>query len=159
MTCSKQWGEVTQSCPTLCDPMDCSPPGSLVHGIFQAWILEWVAISFSRGIFPTQGSDRGLPHSRQTLYRLSYQGKTEYRKNKMQFYSSSILLSVNAVSLGWLSLCYKGRVIGVQEIAKRYQSTMVSFLISGDWKTMEKGITFSLCDSLLFNATWTRHLK
>ena len=39
--------EVAQSCPTLCDPMDCSPPGSSVHGIFQAWILEWVAISFS----------------------------------------------------------------------------------------------------------------
>ena len=36
-------------CPTLWDPMDCSPPGSLVHGIFQAWILEWVAIPFSRG--------------------------------------------------------------------------------------------------------------
>ena len=43
------WSEVTQSCPTLCDPMDCSPPGSSVHGIFQAWILEWGAISFSRG--------------------------------------------------------------------------------------------------------------
>ena len=41
--------EVAQSCPTLCDPMDCSPPGSSVHGIFQAWILEWVDISFSRG--------------------------------------------------------------------------------------------------------------
>ena len=41
--------EVAPSCPTLCNPMDCSPPGSLVHGIFQAWILEWVAISFSRG--------------------------------------------------------------------------------------------------------------
>ena len=41
--------EVTQSCPTLCDPMDCSLPGSSVHGIFQARILEWVAISFSRG--------------------------------------------------------------------------------------------------------------
>ena len=40
---------VTQSCPTLCDPMDCSLPGSSVHGIFQARILEWVAISFSRG--------------------------------------------------------------------------------------------------------------
>ena len=38
-------------CPTLCDPMDYSPPGSSVHGIFQAWILEWVAISFSRGSF------------------------------------------------------------------------------------------------------------
>ena len=40
--------EVAQSCPTLCDPMDCSPPGSSVHGIFQARVLEWVAISFSR---------------------------------------------------------------------------------------------------------------
>ena len=43
--------EVAQSCPTLCDPMDCSPPGSSVHGIFQASILEWVAIPFSRGTF------------------------------------------------------------------------------------------------------------
>ena len=38
-----------QSCPTLGDPMDCSPPGSSVHGIFPARILEWVAISSSRG--------------------------------------------------------------------------------------------------------------
>ena len=38
---------VSQSCPTLCDPMDCSPPGSSVPGILQARILEWVAISFS----------------------------------------------------------------------------------------------------------------
>ena len=41
-------GLVAQSCPTLCDPMDCSLPGSSVHGILQARILEWVAISFSR---------------------------------------------------------------------------------------------------------------
>ena len=41
--------EVAQSCPTLCDPVDCSPPGSSVHGILQARILGWVAISFSRG--------------------------------------------------------------------------------------------------------------
>ena len=40
---------VTQSCPTLCDPMDCSLPGSSVHGILQARILEWVAFLFSRG--------------------------------------------------------------------------------------------------------------
>ena len=40
---------VAQSCPTLCDPMDCSPPGSSVHEILQARILEWVAIPFSRG--------------------------------------------------------------------------------------------------------------
>ena len=42
---------VPQSCPTLCNPTDCSPPGSSVHGIFQARGLEWVAISFSRGSF------------------------------------------------------------------------------------------------------------
>ena len=46
-----KWSEVAQSCPTLCDPVDCSPPGSSVHGILQARILEWVAISFSRGSF------------------------------------------------------------------------------------------------------------
>ena len=44
-------GEVAQSCPTLCDPVDCSLPGSSVHGISQAGILEWVAIPFSRGSF------------------------------------------------------------------------------------------------------------
>ena len=40
---------ITQLCTTLCDPMDCSPPGSSVHGILQARIPEWVAIPFSRG--------------------------------------------------------------------------------------------------------------
>ena len=41
--------KVAQLCPTLCDPMDCSLPGSSLHGILQARVLEWVAISFSRG--------------------------------------------------------------------------------------------------------------
>ena len=40
--------EITQSCPTLRDPMDCSPPGSCIHGIFQARVLEWGAIAFSK---------------------------------------------------------------------------------------------------------------
>ena len=43
------YSEVAQSCLTFCNPMDCSPRGSSVHGILQARILEWVAISFSRG--------------------------------------------------------------------------------------------------------------
>ena len=43
--------EVAQLCPTLCDSMDCSPPGSSVHGIFQARVLEWGAIAFSES-FP-----------------------------------------------------------------------------------------------------------
>ena len=43
----KSESEVAQSCPTLCDPMDCNLPGSSIHGIFQARVLEWGAIAFS----------------------------------------------------------------------------------------------------------------
>ena len=49
VTSKKTEVKVAQSCLTLCDPMDCSPPGSSVHGILQARILEWVFIPFSRG--------------------------------------------------------------------------------------------------------------
>ena len=65
-----------QLCPTLCDSMDCSPPGSAVYGIFQARILEWVAISFSR----RSSRPRDRTHlfcvfciGRQLLYQLRYQ--------------------------------------------------------------------------------------
>ena len=65
--------KVTQSCPTLCDPMDCSLPGccpwdfpSKNTGVGCHFLLQ--------GIFPTQGSNLGLPHCRQTLYHLSHQG-------------------------------------------------------------------------------------
>ena len=64
---------VTQLCLTLCDPIDCSPPGSSVHGIVQARVLEWVASHFSRGIFQTQGLNWGLLHCKWILYRLSHQ--------------------------------------------------------------------------------------
>ena len=46
----KSESEVAQSCPTLSDPMDCSLPGSSIHGVFQARVLEWVANAFSVGI-------------------------------------------------------------------------------------------------------------
>ena len=62
-----------QSCPTLCDPMDCSLPGSSVRGILQAGILEAVAISSSRGSSPRRGSNLGLLHGRQILYQVSHQ--------------------------------------------------------------------------------------
>ena len=65
---------IAQSCPTLCDFSDCSPPGFSVHGILQARILDRVAIPFSRGIFLTQESNPGLLHCRQILYHLSHQG-------------------------------------------------------------------------------------
>ena len=47
----KSESEVAQSCPTLSNPMDCSPPGSSVHGIFQARVLEWGAIAFSSIVY------------------------------------------------------------------------------------------------------------
>ena len=62
--------KAAQSRLTLCDPMDYS----LSMGILQARILDWVAMPSSRGIFPTQGSNPGLPHCRQILYHLSHQG-------------------------------------------------------------------------------------
>ena len=65
--------KVAQSCSTFGNPMDCSPPGSSVHGILQVRILEWVAVPFSRG-FSTQGLNPGLPHCRQILFHLSHQG-------------------------------------------------------------------------------------
>ena len=49
ISCKVKWSEVSQSCPTLCDAVDCTPPDSSVHGILQARILEWVTFSFSRG--------------------------------------------------------------------------------------------------------------
>ena len=61
---------VAKSCPTLCDRMNCSSPGSSVHGILQARILEQVAILL--GIFPTQGSNSGFLDYRQILYHLSH---------------------------------------------------------------------------------------
>ena len=54
--------KLLQSCLTLCNPVDCSLPGSSVYGILQARILEWVAMPSSRGIFPTQGSNSSLLH-------------------------------------------------------------------------------------------------
>ena len=65
---------VAQSCPSLCDPLDYSPPVSSVHGIFQARILEWVAFSFSRGSFPTQGFNPGLLHWQEDSLPLCYLG-------------------------------------------------------------------------------------
>ena len=90
----KSESEVSQSFPTLSDPMECSLQGSSIHGIFQARVLEGGAIAFSaidcspwnspgqntvvgscsllQGIFPTQGSNPGLPHCRQILHQLSH---------------------------------------------------------------------------------------
>ena len=55
----KSESEIAQSCPTLRDPMDCSLPGSSIHGIFQARVLQWVTIAFSATIVWPQVNSRG----------------------------------------------------------------------------------------------------
>ena len=72
---------VAQSCLTLGEPRNCSPPGSFVHGILQARTLEWVAVPVSRRIFPTQGSKPGLSHCRWILYHQRHQGSPWVSEN------------------------------------------------------------------------------
>ena len=71
----KSESEVTQSCPTLSDPMDCSLPGSSIHGIFQARVLEWGAIA----------------ESRKLGYRLSAAYFLKCRRNPYRCFSSQLI--------------------------------------------------------------------
>ena len=72
---------VAQLCLTPHDPMDFSPPSSLVHGILQARILEWVASSFSRGSSQPRDRTWGLLNCRRILYHLSHQGSQMVASN------------------------------------------------------------------------------
>ena len=65
---------VAQSCPTLCDPLDCNLPGSSVHGDSPGKNTRVGCHALLQGIFPTQGLNSGLSHCRWILYYLSYQG-------------------------------------------------------------------------------------
>ena len=82
LTWSESESEIAQSCPTLCDPMDYSLPGFSVHGIFYSWDFPGkctrVGCHFLlQGIFPSQGSNSGLLHCRETLYPLSQRGSLD----------------------------------------------------------------------------------
>ena len=68
---------VAQSCLTLCDPIDCSPPGSSVHGILQAKILEWIAISHSR-VSSAPGIDPTCPALAGGFFNTAPPGKPQY---------------------------------------------------------------------------------
>ena len=76
-------------------PMDCGPPGSSVHGISQASILEWVAISSSRGLFPTQGLNLRLLRWQAGFFLTSWEALLTARLN----------VNKGTVFLDWNSLC------------------------------------------------------
>ena len=69
--------QLLQSCLTLCDPMDCSLPGSSVHGNSPDKNTRVGCRALLQGIFPTQGSNPGLPHFRWILYHLSHKGSLD----------------------------------------------------------------------------------
>ena len=86
---------------TVCSPMDCNPPGSSVHRILQARILEWVAISFSR--VSSQPRDRtpgGLLHYRQRLYHLSHQISLGHIKKVVKWTSCGPVVKNLSASTG-----------------------------------------------------------
>ena len=73
----KSESEVVQSCPTLCDPMDCSLPGSSAHGIFQARVLDWGAIAFSNW---TQMKEEQIVNLMEDCVNILNKKKTSFKK-------------------------------------------------------------------------------
>ena len=76
----KSESEAAQSCPTLRDPMDCSPPGSSIHGIFQARVLEWGAMHRQQCNEPASPSSRLAPAQSSLSPAESHAGTQPYRK-------------------------------------------------------------------------------
>ena len=94
---SERVSEVAQSCPTLWDPMDCSIPGSSVHGIFQARVLEWVAISFSRGSSRPRDRTRVSHIAGRCFYCLSHQGSLTNLDSVLKIRNINLLKKVHIV--------------------------------------------------------------
>ena len=94
-----------QLCLTFRDPMDCSPPGSSVHGILQARILECFAISFSRGSSQPRDWTHVSYIGRQILYCLSHQGSLHRGHVKQKMLQTSTLLSMGQVTKDLSGLC------------------------------------------------------
>ena len=82
---------VTQSDPTLWDPMDCSPPGSSVHGDSPGKNTGVGCHALLQGIFPIQGLNPGLLHCRQILYQLSYKGSPHSTLGSVNFQETFLM--------------------------------------------------------------------
>ena len=89
--------EVAQSCPTLCNPMDCSLSGSSVHGIFQARVLEWIAISFSRGSSRPRNRTQVSRIAGRHFYRLSQVLNKETQRQVQYYYNFKVVMNVKDI--------------------------------------------------------------
>ena len=167
--CNAGESEVTQSCPTLCDTMDCSLPGSeepLSPWNFPGKSTGEGCHSLLQGIFPTQGSNLGLMHCRQTLYHLSHQGsppgmqcrrlwfnswigKIQWRRDNLP---SPVFLDFPGGSDGKDSACNLGDLDSVSRLGRspgegKSYPLQYSFLENsmdrGDWQTTVHGVAKS----------------
>ena len=94
--------QVTQSCPTLCDPVHYSPPGSSVDGIFWARIVEWVAISSSRGFSQSKDQTQVSCIAGKALYHLGYKGSPKMGSSPLDHQGSPY--SLNVARPNWVKI-------------------------------------------------------
>ena len=149
---------VTHSCPTLCDPMDCSPPGSSVHRILQARILEWVDISFSRGASQARDQTR-FSHTAGRLHPLSHHGSPSYLKVwrglRCMCLAQDSQWMVQALSSHLCSwLCISGAALVAQMVKNlpAVRETCVRSL--GQKDPLKKGMT-THCSIFAWRIPWT----
>ena len=123
--------EVTQSCLTLIDPMDCSPPGSSVHGIFQARVLEWGAIAFSRNVPLVSLSFlekiSSLSHSVVSLYFFTLIAEEGFLISPCYSLELCIRMDISFLFLFLLLLFFS------QLFVRPPQKTILPFCISSSW--------------------------
>ena len=143
----------------LCDLMDCSLPGSSVHGVFQAKSSGVVCHFLLQGIFPSQGSNPGLLHCRQTLSRLSLQGRShninsvELKKLSEQLIDGKMKSNY---SFSWYEGCFTvWRASLVAQLVKNLLANQETRVQSLGWDdTLEKG-TATHPSILAWRIPWT----
>ena len=102
-------GEVVQLCPSLCNPMDCSLPGSSIHEIFQARVLEWAATSFSKGSSRPRDRTRvsHIAGRRFTVWATRESGLNELEPNIGYFLDENIQETISLKAKHWIIPCPK----------------------------------------------------
>ena len=141
--------EFAHSCPTLCDPMDCSLPGSSIHGIFQARVLEWIAISFSR----RSSRSRDWTWVSRIVGRCFTDWATREVHNIWEEYIilNAILYKVLSLGIFWITckggtMCWENSVLYYQYVPLNYMHVWIFYWSSSIW--------MSSIDIAEFSVSW-----
>ena len=141
--------EFAHSCPTLCDPMDCSLPGSSIHGIFQARVLEWIAISFSR----RSSRSRDWTWVSRIVGRCFTDWATREVHKIWEEYIilNAILYKVLSLGIFWIiceggTMCWENSVLYYQYVPLNYMHVWIFYWSSSIW--------MSSIDIAEFSVSW-----